>query len=95
MDFLNSQKYSVPAAPKAKTKMAPMAYAGNEPAEYDFGIAAPAVGSQGIRDITIKEINVNMRDFSIDAATYARFKREQAYNISKAVCDAVRESRNL
>ncbi|MBS7629199.1 hypothetical protein KEJ23_04405, partial [Candidatus Bathyarchaeota archaeon] len=34
-------------------------------------------------------IEVNFQDVSIDPGTYARFKRELAYTISRAICDAV------
>ncbi|MEM3430450.1 MAG: hypothetical protein QXN20_06105, partial [Candidatus Bathyarchaeia archaeon] len=40
-------------------------------------------------------IEINFKDVSIDPGTYARFKRELAYTISRAICDAVQERRNL
>ncbi|MGQ9543681.1 MAG: phage tail protein [Candidatus Bathyarchaeia archaeon] len=40
-------------------------------------------------------IDIKFQDVSIDPGTYARFKRELAYTISRAICDAVQERRNL
>jgi hypothetical protein len=79
----------VPAKKKAATKMAAMAYAGNDL----YGPPPPTQSGRG--DIIIKEVNVTIRDVSIDAATYTRFKRDMAYSIATQVCDAVNEQRDL
>ena len=47
------------------------------------------------KPVTIQEVNINISDVKIDPGTLARFRRELAYNTSKAICDAINERRNL
>jgi len=90
--FAAAQKAAPTPAVKPATKMAPMAVPDYYSQPYPSQIE-PQVSGKG--DIIIKEIKVEIRDVSIDAATYARFKREMAYNIANQVCDAIQEQRSL